>query len=78
VSPLDLAVEGEKWGLGVVRDGIRHLIIAVHFELRTEKERKWWVIYTEMDIYIYIVGKKMGWIEVVDEFNLLFICGVWI
>jgi hypothetical protein len=54
VSPLDLAVEGEKWGLGVVRDGIRHLIIAVHFELRTEKERKWWVIYTEMDIYIYI------------------------
>jgi hypothetical protein len=29
-------------------------------------------------IYIYIVGKKMGWIEVVDEFNLLFICGVWI
>jgi hypothetical protein len=62
LSPLDLVVEGEKWGLGVVGDGMRYLIIAAHFGGRKRREK--------------MVGRRImscDGREAVDKFNFLFI-----
>ena len=73
-------MEREKWGFGVIGDGMSQLIMVIvdHFEARERKKMVEWLGRERVFIYGLITRIKVWtrwlflWILVVDKFNSLF------